>query len=78
MQAVMKQATLPAMKARRATRARSDFRAGAIVLNAAKEEPIEPGLENPHSAYVAMVSERFYRHTGTTATENISPDVWIN
>ena len=60
MQAVMKQAMLPAIKARTATRARSDFLASAIVLIAASDEPIEPGLENPHNAYVAIVSERFY------------------
>lgn len=61
MQAVRKQATLPAIKARMATRARSDFLDGAIVPMAAMADPIEPGLENPHSAYVAIVSERFCR-----------------
>merc|ERR1712126_607893 len=42
-----------------ATRARSDFLDGAIVPMAAMADPIEPGLENPHSAYVAIVSDRF-------------------
>ena len=55
----MKQAALPATKARKATLARSDLRDGAIVDRLAIWMPIEPGLENPHSAYVAIVSARF-------------------
>ena len=60
MQAVMKQATLPATKARKATRAKSDFLDGANVPIPAIAAPIDPGFENPHSAYVAIVAERFY------------------
>lgn len=63
MQAVIKQATLPAMKARKAIRAKSDFLSGANVPKAAIAAPMDPGLENPHSAYVAIRSERFYRQT---------------
>ena len=62
MQAVMKQATLPATKARKATRAKSDFLDGANVPIPAMAAPIDPGFENPHSAYVAIVAERFYDH----------------
>jgi hypothetical protein len=59
MQAVMKQATVPEMKARNATSAKSDFRPGAIVDKAAIWVPMEPGLAKPHRANVAIVSERF-------------------
>ena len=50
MQAVIKQAMLPATKARKATSERSALRSGARVDSAANWQPIEPGLENPHSA----------------------------
>lgn len=60
MQAVIKQAALPATKARKATCARSDCRSGAMVDSAAICVPIDPGLEKPHNAYVAIVSARFY------------------
>ena len=59
MHAVRKQEILPATKARKATLAKSDWRVGAIVASAAICVPIDPGLENPHSAYVAIVSARF-------------------
>ena len=59
MQAVMKQAILPATKALNATWARSDCRLGAIVDSAAIWVPMDPGLENPHKAYVAITSDRF-------------------
>ena len=50
MQAVMKQAIQPDMKARKATLARSDFRLGASVVKAARANPIELRFENPHRA----------------------------
>lgn len=60
MHAVMKQAALPATNARKATWAKSLCRSGAIVERAAICVPIDPGLEKPHNAYVAIVSARFY------------------
>ena len=60
MHAVIKQATLPAINALKATSARSDCRLGAMVDKAANWAPIEPGLAKPHRANVAIVSERFY------------------
>ena len=57
-QAVDKVTTLPVTKARRMTSARSALRSGAIVDSTASCEPIEPGLAKPHSANVAIVSDR--------------------
>ena len=57
-QAVRKHASEPATKARKATLDMSDLRPGAIELRQAICIPIEAGLENPHSAYVAMILER--------------------
>lgn len=64
--AVMKQAALPATKARKATCAKSDCRSGAMVDNAAICVPIDPGLEKPHNAYVAIVSALFYESRSQT------------
>lgn len=57
MQAVMKQATFPAIIARKTSRERSLLREGAIALNAPSWIPIDPRLENPHNAYVAIASD---------------------
>ncbi len=56
----MNDAVLPAIKARKATCARSLCRSGAMVASAAIWVPIDPGLANPHNAKVAIVSDRFY------------------
>lgn len=61
-QAVMKQAMLPATNARKATWAKSDFRSGAIVAKAATWVPMDPGFEKPHNAYVATISDRFCKN----------------
>jgi hypothetical protein len=57
-QAVRKQAALPAMKARNATSVITFLWSGAIVIRVPIEIPIEPGFENPQRAYVAIISER--------------------
>ena len=57
--AFMNDAVLPAIKARKATCAKSLCRSGATVANAAIWVPIDPGLPNPHNAKVAIVSDRF-------------------
>lgn len=64
--AVMKQAALPAINARKATWAKSLCRSGAMVERAAIWVPIDPGLEKPHKAYVAIVSARFYTRSKET------------
>ena len=57
-QAVMKHAMVPATNARNATLAKSDLLFGARTLKPPICTPIDPILANPHSAYVAIVSER--------------------
>jgi len=57
MQAVVKQATDPAIIALPTKRARSDFLSGAIALNAPSWIPIDPMFEKPHNAYVAMATD---------------------
>ena len=56
--AVMKQATVPATSARRATRAMSGFLDGASGPMPPIWIPIEAKLAKPHNAYVAIISER--------------------
>jgi hypothetical protein len=57
-QAVRKEVALPAMKARNATSVMTFFWLGANVVSTPIEIPIEPGLENPQRAYVAIISDR--------------------
>ena len=56
--AVMKQASVAAMSARKTSFARIDFLLGSIADNAPMMTPIEPILAKPHNAYVAIISER--------------------
>jgi len=56
----MKQATLPAIIALKATTAMSLRRDAAMVLSAPSWMPIAPKLLKPHSVYVDISSERFY------------------
>ena len=58
MHAVMKQAIVPAISARNATVAMSSLREGAIGPMPPIWTPIDAKLANPHSAYVAIISER--------------------
>ena len=58
MQAVMKQAMLPPIMAVRPSLARSDLLDGARAPIPPIWTPMEPKLENPHRAYVAITSER--------------------
>ena len=58
MLAVMKQATLPAIIALRATDARSLRRDGAMAPSDPSWTPIEPKLLNPQRAYVDISIER--------------------
>lgn len=58
MQAVMKQATVPATRARTATRAMSGFLDGASGPKPPSWTPMEAKLAKPHNAYVAIISER--------------------
>ena len=57
-QAVMKEAMLPAMTALMATLARSVCREGAIAPRAPRFIPIEPKFAKLHTAYVTIVSLR--------------------
>ena len=50
MQAVMKQATVPAIRARMATEAKSSFRLGAIGVNPPSMIPIDPIFAKPQRA----------------------------
>ena len=72
----MKEAMLPAMKALKATWAKSDCLSGAIVAKAAIWVPIEPGLANPHKENVAIVSDRFY-HAHLDMAVNINSNLGI-
>ena len=58
MQAVIKQATVPATSARTATRAMSGFLDGASGPKPPSWTPMEAKLAKPHNAYVAIISER--------------------
>ena len=57
-QAVMKHATVPDIKALMATSAKSPFLSGAIGVRPPNWIPIAPTLAKPQSAYVAIISER--------------------
>ena len=58
MQAVIKQATFPAIMALNTMLDKSRVRCGAIVPKAPSIIPIEPMFAKPHSAYVAITSDR--------------------
>lgn len=58
-QAVIKQATLPASMALKTTLVTSAFLEGAMAPSAPIIIPMEPRLEKPHRAYVAMTVDRF-------------------
>ena len=58
-QAVRKQAQLPAIMARTTTLAMSARLVGAMAPKPPKLMPMELMLLKPHSAYVAMISARF-------------------
>lgn len=58
MHAVTKQATLPAIMALTATLATTDFLDGIMVAKAPIWTPIEHKFENPHRAYVVMITDR--------------------
>ena len=53
----MKQAIVPAIRARKASTAKSDFLLGAKGPRPPSCIPIELKLEKPHKAYVAMILE---------------------
>ena len=57
MQAVVKQATLPAIMARKISPEMSERRSGAMPPRAPSINPMEERLENPHSAYVAITTD---------------------
>ena len=57
----MKQATFPAIIALITTLARGLRWFGAIVFNPPNITPMEPKFAKPHKAYVAMISERFWK-----------------
>ena len=57
MQAVIKQATLPAIIARTTTLVMSFFLFGAIAPRAPSMMPMEPIFENPQRAYVATTTD---------------------
>jgi hypothetical protein len=57
MLAVRKQVALPAMKVQKATSVTALLRSGARVISALTKMPIDPGFENPQSAYVAIISD---------------------
>lgn len=60
--AVMRVVTVPANRARRMSWERSPIRVGAIAPIPPSCMPIELRLAKPQSAYVAMISERFYKN----------------
>jgi hypothetical protein len=57
MLAVRKQVALPAMKARKATSVIALLCSGDNITNPPIIMPMDPGFENPHSAYVAIISD---------------------
>jgi hypothetical protein len=57
MLAVRKQVAQPAMKARKATSVIALLCSGASVTSAPTKMPMDPGFENPQSAYVAINSD---------------------
>ena len=61
MQAVMKQATVPAIIARTTTWARADLWLGAMAPRAPSMIPIEAMLAKPHRAYVEMTTDRSWK-----------------
>jgi len=65
MQAVMKQATFPAIIALSTTSEKSLRRDGAMAPRAPSWMPIAPRLPKPHSMYVDISSERLYQCTVT-------------
>ena len=61
-QAVMKQATLPAIIALSATLAKSERRSGAMAPSPPTCTPIDPKLAKPQSAYVDITSVLSYNN----------------
>ncbi len=72
-QAVMKHATVPEIKARTATDAISPFLVGAMLLRAANIIPTEDRLAKPQRAYVAMTSERSCKQLKKMKKDKLSP-----
>ena len=61
MQAVMKQATLPAIMALSTSPEMSERRLGAMPPSAPSISPMEARLEKPHNAYVAITTVRSWK-----------------